>query len=234
MRTAIILVGNMRSWVDCRESFKKTFEKANPDVFVSTYDVQYGHHPHIQGVISDNTDVMLTPKEIVDMLQGFNVKTLLIDNFIKLCEVDWKYHEKYSHLGRNCFTPIYKLKRGLEMMEEFENKNNFKYDIVIKTRPDVIYTDPCPLDFEIEEFGKVTIDSGNVFPSDVILATDRQAMINMVDFMLSEFFEPLYPDSELNPPHNFYLNAMKHFGMKVVGLKIMDHIIRKTGYKHYY
>lgn len=233
MRTAIILLGNIRSWMECQESFKKVFDPINADIFVSTYDVQWGHHPHIQGVIGDNSDVMLTDKEIVDMFKGFNLRLLDINNFIELSNRNWNYHPKYSHLGANCFIPIYNLNVVIDEVIKYEDRCEFKYDLIIKTRPDVFYADPSPLTFDAVK-GRVIVDSGNVFPSDVILATDRDSMVNIADFMLGEFYTPIYPDSDINPPHNFYLNAMKHLGMTVETRRIMDYIIRKTGFKHYY
>jgi hypothetical protein len=44
MKTAIILVGNVRTWEECKENFITTFG-GDVDIFVSTYNKQYAYHP---------------------------------------------------------------------------------------------------------------------------------------------------------------------------------------------
>jgi hypothetical protein len=80
MKTAILLVGNIRTWSYCKENFIQTFGHLNPDIFVSTYNLQYNHHPYIRNLIGDNEDAWLTNEEIADIFSGINVKNISIDS----------------------------------------------------------------------------------------------------------------------------------------------------------
>lgn len=224
MKTAIILVGNIRSWDQCKQNFKDTFEHLNPDIFVSTYNLQYGHHPFIQNRIGDFDDVVLSNEEIKEKFDGLNVKDICIEKEVDISKDIKSMHPNFKEYG-SCYHQYRKFNIGIQMMNDYGN-----YDCVIKTRCDMIYNN-----FEIEDVeNSITIDSGNVFPNDCILITNQSKMSEISEFICDEFFSSKYSDSHLFPPHGLLLNAIKDSGLNIIKKQIMSYVIRKGNRKEYY
>lgn len=224
MKTAIVLVGNVRTWEFCKENFKQIFSEFKPDIFVSTYNLQYNHHPVIQGRIGDSSDFVLEEKTIKKMFNGFNVKEFDIQdcaNYIDMTEVQ----ENFKSL-QSCYGQYKRFKRSMEMV----NASGNKYDLVIKTRCDLIHER-----IKIVDLSKtIIVDSGNVFPNDCVFITNQQSMTNLSNFIVNEFYKPKYTDSHLNPPHGLLHNAIKEEGLEINVQKIMNCVIRKDGKKYFY
>ena len=227
MKTAIILVGNIRTWDECKQSFDETFNHLNPDIYVSTYNLQYDHHPFIKGRIGDFDDCTLTNDQIAQKFNGFNVKGFCIENEVNITEDVKRMHPSLKDLDI-CYRQYRKFNIGIQMMKHFETDG--KYDCVIKTRCDMIYDK-----FQIPDFSNdIIIDSGNVFPNDCILITNRDKMVEISNFMLNEFFNMKYSDSNSNPPHGLLLNAIRDSGLNIIKQKIMNCVVRKGGKREYY
>lgn len=228
MKTAVLLVGYVRTWDQCKDSFVNTFGYLNPDVFVSTYTLQYGHHPHIQGRIGDNTDIELTEEIIRDKFAEFDTcvdirPPLNMEYFYN--NVDPMFHSASASFGQQLNTH-----NALRAAINNERVNG-RYDMIIKTRCDLLY-EPG---FEIKDLhDTVTLDSGNVFPNDCVIIANRDAMISINNFMMEEFFHPLMASSGDVIPHQMLHNAISHSKLKINTQKIMDGVIRKTGEVHYY
>lgn len=227
MKTAIILSGNVRTWDECKSSFEKTFNHLNADIFVSTYNLQYDHHPFIKGRIGDHDDVILTNEDIMKKFDGFNVKKFCIESPIDITEEKKRIHPKMYDLDVS-YKQYRKFNVGIKLMQEFETQS--KYDCVVKTRCDMIY--------ESFHLGDVTnsifIDSGNLFPNDCIFITNRDSIVKISEFMLNEFFNFKYSDSNINPPHGLLLNAIKETRLDIVVQKMMHCVVRKGGKREYY
>lgn len=228
MRTAIILVGNIRTWDQTKSSFIETFGHLNPDIFISTYNLQYGYHPVVMSRINDFNDVVLSNTDIEKLLYGFNVKSLSIN--------DYNYespqvHNYFKFLNANYYDQYLTFNKGIYNMIDYEIKNNFKYDIVIKTRFDMVYN---PINF-INLHDSIIIDSGNVFPNDCILITNRDSMVKISDFMVNEFLDPRFTYNSSDAiPHKVLHNAILYNDLMIVQQDIMDYVMRKNMKKHYY
>jgi hypothetical protein len=226
MKVAILLVGNVRSWELCKENFKEVFSHLNPDVYISTYDLQYDHHPYIQGVIQDADDSILSNEEIEKMFSDIDVKSLDIEcskdvvNLIKL-------HDSFLQTGSS-FSQWRKFQKAMQQLDSVGEE----YDCVIKTRCDIMHN---TVDFtNIDLSNTIIIDSGNVFPNDCFFATNQESMKNIANFIISELEDPRFSDSHISPPHNLFKNAIVEGGLNVNAQKIMNCVIRKNAIKFYY
>jgi hypothetical protein len=54
-------------------------------------------------------------------------------------------------------------------------------------------------------------------------------MINISDFIYNEFYNPVYEDSHLHPPHGILKNALKHYNLSKVNRDMINHLKRKNG-----
>lgn len=224
MKTAIILVGNVRTWNYCKDNFNQIFSKLNPDIFLSTYDLQYNYHPAIKNKIGDYTDILLTEEFIKKMFEGFNVKDFDIEDgqkIIDMTQVNSSFKEYAT-----CYGQYSRFQKSIQMIE----KSNIEYDCVIKTRCDLIHNDFHFVDLK----RNIIIDSGNIFPNDCVLITNQNSMKNISNFIMKEFLNPKYSDSHLNPPHGILHNAIKEESLLISSQKIMNCVIRKDGKKYYY
>lgn len=77
----------------------------------------------------------------INLLKLDNIKDLRTEpdsNAFKYTNVDV---HSWPHIGNspreNVFKMYYGMKRSIEMVEEYERKNNFKYDLIIRSRYDI-------------------------------------------------------------------------------------------------
>lgn len=224
MKTAVLLIGNVRTWEMCKDNFKETFSHLNPDIFISTSNIQYNHHPYIRGKINDHTDYLLGNSVIEKMFSDLNVKHLEIEDGTKGIDMS-DLHPNFREL-QTSFSQYQKFQRIMQVIED----SDVQYDCVIKTRCDLILN---PIEM-IELSTNIIVDSGNVFPNDCVFITNQKSMINMSNFIVDEFYDPKYPDSHLDAPHKLLRNSILSEGLNIVTQKIMNHVIRKNGIKQYY
>lgn len=235
MKTAIILNGNIRTWNLTGPSFIETFGGLAPDIFIETYDLQYGYHPHIQGVINDNADRVLSDIVIRSMLDNIapNIKHLKISSHLGVLQFLDSERSKLDvnfRLIDNCFCQYYKYYNAMNAVVRHEQESGFQYDMIIKTRFDMMYN---PIDYTPVQ-DNIIVDSGNVFPNDCIVVGTRNRMVEMANFMYFEFYHPTNPNSHTQPPHGLLKAAIDWVGCGINTQKIMDHVVRKNGKKQYY
>ena len=233
MKTAILIVGHIRTWPDCKDNFLEAFGHLNPDVFVSTYDLRYNYHPAQRHWMGLSSDEYLSEEEIHSFFDGINLIHLdveEIDSVLEEYKTEKRNIDKRFQEETNTFLQYRKLFRCLKFMLEQEEKLDILYDNVIKIRADILHN---KFDYEINE-SEVIISSGNVFPNDVILATTRDKFIEIIAFILKEFYIPVCDDSHLKAPHNLLLCSFMHSNLDVMMADLMDCVIRKTGKQYYH
>jgi hypothetical protein len=226
-KIAILLLGNIRTWESCKESFQQTFGMLNADVFVDTYDLRYGYHPYINGRF-EGDDELLTPDQIKIMFEGINVVNFNIDS----AEERHAYynstvntlHPNFQNM-ENCFAQSVKLVNAFIPVMHTEYVDGKEYDIIIKTRCDMVYN---PVNFS-QILNKVIIDSGNVYPNDCIIMSDRDTMFNIAKMMHAEYFIPeLGSDTHEVPPHRLLQRAVEKLELEFDAQKIMDYVMRRN------
>lgn len=235
MKTAIILNGNIRTWKDTKDSFKETFKHFDYDLYVSTYDLQYQYHPHIQNVIQDSGDVLLTTAGIEALFADIPVKKLVIESAMEVSKLVGAQSTSFDYRMKDSdtsFAQYRKFHNAIDDMSQVEMHENFKYDIVIKTRCDLVYN---AMVHELHVRDKlVTVDQGNVFPNDCIFIGTRNDIFNISQFMYYEFFNPVYDDSNKDSPHGLLKNACKYNECAIMSLPLIKHVLRKDGKIQHY
>lgn len=212
MKIAVILCGHVRTWELCKESFFEMFPPERFDIFMETYTKQYEYHPYIQGQLnyfSDNTIINVSSSDIS-----------------KGCEIRDTSEEKKLDDRMKDFTHGFsqysKFQKGIEQMLKYERENSIKYDYLIKTRFDLIYTPEAKtINFDRikglisngERF--LILDNNNTFPNDHIIMGCRDDMINLPKFILSEYINPTDSLSWTNPPHGLLENYIRTKGLDV-------------------
>lgn len=234
MKTAIILLGHVRTWEKTKDSFVSTFSHLNPDVFVSTYDRQYGYHPYIRGLTNYHSDEVLTEDQITNLFSGISDNIFLditeaemMDKFISQQQV--LIHPEMKGI-ESSMSQFIKMKHAVDNLIEIEKEKNIKYDCIIKTRCDILYEDG--LNFSVND-NEVLVDSCNVFPNDCFIMAKRNSFIEISNFMVDEFYKFTNPTSNQNPPHIMLLNAFNKSSLNIVSKKIMKSVMRINGEQYY-
>lgn len=232
MKTAILIVGHIRTWDVCKKNFIESFGHLNPDIFATVYDLQYNYHPAQQKWMNGEADNYLTQEQIVSLFHNMNLIGLdyeKIENVIN----EYKNIENNVHINFkkeiNTILQCRKIIRGIDMINQCETMLNNNYDVIIKIRSDIEHN---KFDYKIDE-KNVIISNGNVYPNDVIIAASRDNFVKISEFLKSEFFNPIFNDSHLKAPHNLFLRAFNYCGLEVEEKNLMKFVARKSGKQYY-
>lgn len=156
MRIAICISGFIRTWEFTKNSFEYLLCKDKTheiDIFVNTYNQNYFE------LSAGLEDITYTKEQIYKMFEGFNVKSIIIENRDDIHNDLIKENEKFIHCTNNkckiqesssinaksyntgvrILDQIRKVERCFDLKREYEKKNNFKYDLAVKTRFDILY-----------------------------------------------------------------------------------------------
>jgi hypothetical protein len=225
MKVAILLCGNVRTWEKCKDSFDIFFKNIDYDIFVSTYDKQYDYHPYWTNQHPEFKDNMLDDIFIKNLFINNNkVKDIIItkdnDKFIEQERIKMNIKMKDYYHG---FSQFNNIKPVLVSMEKYEEKNNFKYNIVIKTRFDILYNNI--LNYKINN-NEILIDSNNTFPNDWFFIIERKNINNFINFLINEYYDLKYESSTLKPPHGVFENSCNDNKLKIMKINFNIKIIR--------
>lgn len=232
MKTAILIIGHIRTWEYCKDNFLESFAHLTPDIFVSTYDLKYNYHPAQQGWMNGAIDTYLEYEEIRELFKDLNI--IKID-YERIQDVNSEYEIINDQIHNNfkndisTYLQYRKLTRAVNILKKYETEFQFKYDSIIKLRTDIHYN---RFEYDINNTS-IIISNGNVYPNDVIFATERDKFISISEFCNNEFYNPIYTDSHLRPPHNLLLRACEYNNLNIQQQSLMQYVVRKTG-KHYY
>lgn len=232
MKTAIILNGFVRTWDRVINNFMETFAYMEPYVFVTTYNKQYGYHPHIKNLFKIEEDHYLSDEQIEKLFYPVHPRLTIVEDADELdkaiaLEQSNMHPSMREHV--NCYGQFRKLLLASRNLQMYERVNEVVFDRIIKTRSDILYHDV--INFDIRS-NQVLIDSGNVFPNDCFFMTNRDAFFNVCNSCFNQFYEPL-PTSHEAPPHRLLQNAFEGAGLEIVSRKVMKSVMRATGEQFY-
>ena len=140
MKTCLILHGHLRTFDKTIENLKKNINNFEDiDIFIHTWNTidrltpSYYEESNVKSniITSDMLEKIYKPKDFSIEKQVLNDPTITCP-YNKISLEGHKYY----------FESFYKAN---ELKKNYENKNNFKYDIVIKSRPDVLFKTPIDL-----------------------------------------------------------------------------------------
>lgn len=228
MKIAIALIGNIRTWDKCKQSFIDTFISYNPDIFISTYDYQYNYHPYIANQIrfADNDEIILSKNDIINKFSNLNIREFDIEN---VDDLENKFNSEKINIDssmiefKSIFFQYRKIDRCMDMIKNYEQNNNIKYDFIIKTRFDVIYHIYNPL----YNNNIISLSSGDIFPDDKIFVLDSNNMYKLAKFIYSQFYKSSFVSNNILPPHQLLLNSINHLNIKIDNSRIYIILLRK-------
>jgi len=231
MKIALCISGQMRT---CKSTYSTIYtsiiSKYNPDVFIHTWD--------LVGVSDKETSVDTPYYVSKELLQQYNPKKYIIEKFKveyrdTLGEVDVPdILKKYEPINYKGNLPMYfKIKKCFELMEEYEDEVGFKYDIVIRLRPDLDIYGTLP---NIESINRNTIylSHMNITASDQFAMGYREPMLyysSLWKYLNKYWIDPIrsgeYKDILVGERMmKYHLNRNESIQLKVIDA---DFIIRR-------
>lgn len=157
MKTALILTGHLRDWSRAYPSMKREFmDKYQPDVFVSTWDnlgywVSPENDSHHTGLNQYSPHLSITEIDNFKNLYATqNSYPYFDDEHFGWLETEFKNRAKEFEPFCNQIRPVnilsafYKMARGVLLMEKHVARTGEPYDVVIRTRPDIVWNGSFP------------------------------------------------------------------------------------------
>jgi hypothetical protein len=155
MKIALCLSGHLRSFEKTFESIKEhLLDPFQPDVFISSWNERgYWTRNDTLGV-NDFSKITETEWDLVKSL--YNPKTIEHEDLFEWKKLEFQQRaEKILQTGQNklrwgrpqnIIGAFYKLCKADELRTNYESQYNFKYDFVIRARPDLLIR-KCPFEF---------------------------------------------------------------------------------------
>ena len=144
-KVAVCLSGQARTWRTAKENILKYFDLAEygceVDFFIHTWDVnQYRDKNDVQWV--QREDQKVSPNEKDDLIQAFNPVDIEMEEYSK---------DDFTTLWETLF---YSFMKSVWLKKKHEVNNSFVYDLVIKARLDINYSQEgtCNLGFRSDKF----------------------------------------------------------------------------------
>jgi hypothetical protein len=140
MKIGLVLFGNLRSFRSTLSSFsllKKTLEQTGTvDIFCHTWDIE-------ESVTSswwkDHKTSTPPPATVnrEEIEEAYQPVKLSIESSIQFDDSAFKINSSIPVAG--ILSMLHTQRRAYELLQQHESQNNFRYDVVIKTRFDLLY-----------------------------------------------------------------------------------------------
>jgi hypothetical protein len=108
----------------------------------------------------------------------------------------------------SCYHQFNRISKILNFVEKYEIEYG-KYDLIVKTRLDLKYYGKLSQYLNIDNF--IYTSTGNGDPNDIILITKRDDFSNIINGIMSEFYNQLDSNSHLNPPHGLLQSMLNKY-----------------------
>lgn len=132
-RVAICISGQCRTWESCYENIINFFQddECQFDYFIHTWDINT--YPEISNNVNYfyNSD----PQAYVT---AYNPKLFKIESYQKF-QLATEKIKKNDIKGSNTLALMYSFKKSISLKKIYERQNKFKYDYVVKLRPDIFF-----------------------------------------------------------------------------------------------
>lgn len=209
MRIAICISGFLRTWADTKRSF---MEHVTHDSHKHTYDIFI--HTYSQNMYEFTAglkDVNLTSDDFKNAFGELNVKKIVIEDRVSMLPEIFKESARFRGLsnynltqkessdpesadvpiGVRIYDQLRKVNECNKLRQSYEKENNMKYDLVVKTRFDLLYL--TKIKWESCNDGKVHLDFGATwgYPPDTFCCCTPTVMDTSYANRI-ELFDELY------------------------------------------
>lgn len=249
-KIAICLAGFIRTWKYCKSSFKEQLtrdtDKYEFHLFIHTYHQNYYEYT------AGNKDEWLSIEEIKESFKEFEVKQIVVEDrtiFQKssINIVNQKYSTSstfnYNHpessdpsritipIDARNYEHLRKLNECNKMRQKYEILNNERYDLIVKTRFDLMYFSPIDWDRCIEETAVncICIDYGACWgwPNDVMCVARPEVMDNYYANRF-DYIEEMFKDVGMICAHGSLKWILNKGGVEISRYKVTNTLCSRS------
>lgn len=142
MRIAWCFSGQIRTGIKCSKNILKFIDNYEVDFFIHTWDVETN--------IANSSKIYIKKKKIDSFINIYYPKKYKISNYDEYQNTINESNINSGNIYPLFIFPMFQsIYESNELKKQFELENNFKYDYVIRARPDVVYPKFNSLDNEI-------------------------------------------------------------------------------------
>lgn len=237
MKVAVLLTGNIRTLDQCKSNILEKLGIFNPDYFVSTYNLMYQHRPYMITDLKNNLEffdeVCLTDSEVKEKFLDFSPKGVQIhsEDFInQIYNIEMlKFKPEMKSDSSSHFLQFWKVREGLNLIKN----HNVNYDVIIRTRCDLILKDLSKLDFsDIESkiiLGYNIENASYSVLNDQLIITSPKNFDTIFDFINNEFYEYTNSKSNFSFPHGVLESSIETSGLILQKPSIVEGLLRADG-----
>lgn len=225
MNVALLLSGHLRNYEVSYKNLKKhIIDVFDPDIFIHTWNnrgnviKKYCSDTKLK-VNKENVISTYFPKEIV--FEDFN-------------EIDKKVNKNYEQNSVVPVSNIVHMYRKMALVNNIKNeyckKNNIKYDLVIRARPDLIFESPIPEEElgDIKDFTYVPDTSNKQINDHLCFSSEEN-----VDFYCSLYYNiDKYYQGGLEPPNTTKTGCPLH-AETMLNFHLKKNKLKETNIKYY-
>lgn len=225
MRIAVCMSGQLRNWelgVANQKWFWSTANAPNVEIdyFVHTWTYSWDR----EGVSIPYTERIIQDDEYSRFLQEYNPKKIILDS----------KPQNYFRGNDHWSALFYSFAQSINLKREYELENDFEYDVVVKTRPDVIFNPRFT--FAVPKLWDGVIHASHGGPME-----NEYYMFNITDIVFygNSYTMDLLTNLYFYRIHNLYLASRGVKNMDTVGPGVLMHEffrdygitpVLKTGY----
>lgn len=244
MKVAVCFSGQIRTANECAPNLKRFFssKKHEIDFFIHTWDNTSYKNFNGTNIYPQRTR-LITSDEIDFLKETYNPKILKIESHLGYLK---KYVEKGFGNGLELWYSFYK---SIILKRWYERKYNFKYDIVIKLRPDCMFKNVDAFDKHIDY---ILSKSGNTMATHFRYSSEWTSILNTISandiFFISNsktmdsystfFIDKMKYDKSINPTYckndgYGYTQYMHTFFKNINPIQAFDEpFVLRDAYKH--
>lgn len=126
-KIAVCLSGQMRNWKLCVQSQKRFWQSAKIDVdyFIHTWDTSMDR----SSVSEEYEHRNISDTEFDEYVREYDAKKFILD----------RKKQDFFYKNDHWASLFYSLSQSILLKRKYEIENNFEYDIVVKSRPDLVF-----------------------------------------------------------------------------------------------
>lgn len=229
MKVAILIAGHLRCWKQLYPYFKTNFiDRYNPDIFISTWnDEGWWKWGNEKGIYENSPRVNFD-----EVIEAYKPKTIGHEDYEVYDLIFKERAEKFTNkIGwpKNVVSMTYRWLDACNMLETYSKENNVKYDLVIRTRTDLIIHGDLP-EFDSSKFYIIHNDYHQGGLNDVIHIGNKEDIFKVNKMYLQ--LEELYDKIGMFCPHVFAQDIVKTNNIQLISLPFQYNIINTPWGQH--
>ena len=180
MKIAVCMSGQLRQWEIAKENQKWFWETSGVEIdyFIHPWDYSGDR----EGVSQPYVMRDVSQEEFNEVVDWYKPKKYMLDNK----KQDFFYaNDHWSSL-------FYSLAQSIKLKREYEIENNFEYDLVIKTRPDVVFDPQYFFSWEPLEHNVLFTTQGGIMEHEFYMYNANDMVFYgtsyTMDLMMSMYF----------------------------------------------